>query len=193
MRKFLLGLFLGAFTASFSLAATIEWGATNVPFYGPTGSPIDGGSAFLFLVDTTSASTPTFSGEWNLNNSVLVATSSTQGGGFDSQSLNIDYDTLYKPNPNGTENSFFYVVVITTESGSTLSDITNGWYYVSDLAFLEDGGSLNPDDPSDSTGSIWFAGDGTSGWQEMKAIPEPTALALLALGVAGLALRRRCA
>ena len=93
---------------------------------------------------------------------------------------------------SGTVNAALFVdgVEIATVSGS----ITGGGWYYWDYVL---GNKLNLEEPvsglSISDASVSFAAATIDDVRTLYTVPEPTALALLALGVAGVALRRRAA
>lgn len=171
-----------------TFAASIVWGEQTGNFLDNSGTTQISGSAFLYLVDTATASVPTFTDAgWDLGGAVLVGTSTVSSGVFDKETT-IDYTSQWRP--NDTFSTHYYVIIVTTETADALEDVTSGWYYTSGLIVLEDTRPQNPEDPTTVTGQIWLQENGSdlSKWRE---VPEPTALALLALGVAGVALRRR--
>lgn len=177
------------FIVSFpTFAASIVWGEQTGDFLDNTGTTQLSGSAFLYLIDTETASVPSFTGtDWDLGNALLVGTSTVSDGVFDMETT-IDYTSQWRPNEDFS--SCYYVIIVTTEVSSTLEDVTTGWYYTSGLIALADALPQNPDDPTTVRGQIWLPENGSdlSHWRQ---VPEPTALALLALGVVGVALRRR--
>ena len=92
------------------------------------------------------------------------------------------------PSPNGSHDNFFTLIITddgkfflsSYESVTDLSDVSGEFYSVAFNTTL--------------SGTIWT--EGTLGGGEDPVdpnVPEPTALALLALGVAGVTLRRRVA
>ena len=188
MKHFILLVTLSFLSLAPAFGASITWGSDD-DFYDHTGSLISSGSAFLYMIENATGQVPTFSnGSWDLSGATLIGSATLGDDGYIDVETTVDYSTQYKP---GADSGYSYVMIVTSGTGDVLSEITSGWYFVTDEMALFNKGSMDPTDPSVSEGTLWFTEDGLSGWQEMVAIPEPTALALLALGVAGLVLRRR--
>lgn len=197
MKKLLVTLFMATGLALSSFAAQITWG-TNIEtaFQDASGNAIASGHAFLYLVDP-GASAPSFAnGKWDFTGSQLVSSVALPildvfgdplTGVINMEGAQIDY-SLFKQSGSG----YTYVMIVTSEDGASLADITTGNVFVSAQIELRFDGQSDPSDVTTSAGTLIFNEDGTSGWVTLD-VPEPTALALLALGVAGVALRRRVA
>lgn len=193
MKKLLVTLFTATILLSFAHGASITWGTSADALSFQDGSTLTTGSAFLYLVDSATGSIPAYTvgSGWNTSGATLVATSSIDSASYVEVTSTVDYATQYKTLADG----FQYVLLITNETVGSLDALGEGmWYLTSELTELVNGGSSDPDNPAASVGEVWFSTDGTSGWTQIPdRVPEPTVLALLALGVAGLALKRKVA
>lgn len=185
MKCFLFALF--AFLSALSYSASISWGTDSV-VNGPSGASEWSGKAFLYMVESTSGQAPSWSQDsgWNTTGATFVASGTVENGSIYITS-EVDQTTQFKPEGSG----YYYVIVYTTEDVSSLEQLLNGFYALSDSQELFDGGTLPGSD--EHMGDVYFNADGQLSWSQATSIPEPTVLALLALGMAGLALKRRVA
>lgn len=101
--------------------------------------------------------------------------------------------SVWTPAGDLTTNTFYYLVFVANGSG----DATSGTYAIAGAKYIADGGNITSPGFFDTTANsepnyIDFA---NLSWiaANHKSAPEPTVLALLAVGVAGLALRRKVA
>ena len=180
MRLFIfVASFFGAVLAN---AASINWQASVGSVKHPTtGANLAGATAYLYCNERVSATDVVGAmraGTWTDAAGYLATNTTTAGGRFSSSEVTLDGSFLDATTYN------WYVVI-------TYTDTATGMMY----------GMVSAVIPQSTSGTLFPAGEVTitagnvdtssGGW--IAIVPEPTVMALLALGVAGLALRRKIA
>lgn len=177
-------------TASAS-ALSCSWGVYE-SFVGPGGGTLTAGTAYLFLLDTGTPVNPTYSGGWNLNGATQLASNGTYDSGNNPAWGTSAFQSMGANDAAVLSDGRQYTIVFTTQTGvANLVDVNSGSFFVATAMV----GTSETIDlvPTYGVGvNYWTAGDmGFAGVGSWSAVPEPTSMALLALGVAAVGLRRK--
>lgn len=199
----------GAMMVCYSATAgSLCWGSLNdtvtelITFTGPDGGVFTG-TAFVYLLTDASSSITWNAGTgdgsdagWNLNGAQLVATSAVGAGSVWGEDGTFGGDgSIHVPDAQLLATSV-YQIVLTSMVGAGSIDATtattapNAPTYWWATAYLGNATDWSTVGGTDNMGNLLTQGL-IGGWEGVQAVPEPTGMALLALGAAALGLRRR--
>ena len=189
MKKVLL-VMVAIFAVSITHAASIAWGSAN-PIAKVTSSP-GGGELSSYVAylcagsNTTETVTQLQNGTWTaptIGFGDVAISKGVSAAGFLNASTADRLNTTFTA---GTAYDFFIVILDATQQYAQISSVLSATPY--DETGTDPQSSVKWD-ANGLAATSWTAVGGST--PSNPSVPEPTALALLALGVAGLALRRR--
>ncbi len=182
MKKFLLTLALVA-TAGLLQAANIQWNIGANVIKGPDGANVAiGTSVYLFGGDISKVQEALADGTFNPAESTyagatqVAATTTKNPVGFINEKHEVA-DSLWSETTPGE----FYTIVVIKDADGNITD-----YQISSVKK-----ALKPLDPNLPVSGAFTGAEITNNWQQPTDVPEPTAMALLLMGVAAVGLRRK--
>lgn len=179
--------------ASFAQAITLNWELANSEFIGKT--PTGGGDAIPNWAEgTTFTLVQLDSGDYKTADAVYNAWkggSSSQWTSNTASKLDQDSPYFVTLNPGSLESGKYYYLFAVNPTNASEYVVSNAWHYTGGTVAGDQNITVGGPGTSPEVGDFYMPGWMGGTWSAPRQTPEPTALALLALGIAGFALRRK--